>query len=405
MKPALAILAVLAISAWPHSASADNVEQAKANFAVGVTAFEQRKFRVAIDAFEGSYKLAPKAAILFSIAQAYKREYFGNEGGHQEADLRQAVLYYRRYVKDEPDGRRVDEANAAISDLEAVAARNGVDLEAKAPVKDAPAPTARILAGTSAKSATIRVDGGPPIELPSRIEATPGSHRVLIEAEGFLPYKRDIVLEPGEPYPLDAHLFERPARVSLSTDDGVRVYVDGRIVATTPLREPIEVPPGAREFALMRRGYDPVSVPLVLKSGEERRIRRSFSISRQRVGSFVTFALAGASLAAGGVMTGLAVWRENQALAISRKQANITQEEKASFEQEIADRGLFRGLAAGSFGVGTALGATGVLLYAIDNPEPPPSAMRPAADRESPSTEISFDLGPNRCVVSAIGRF
>ena len=405
MRKTFAIIAALAATALPQSAWADNVEQAKSNFAVGVSAFERRKFRVAIDAFEVSYRLAPKPAILFSIAQAYKRQYFGNEDGHREADLRQAVLYYRRYVKDEPDGRRVDEANAAIPDLEAVAARSGVDLEAKPPVKDVPAPAARILAGTSAKNATIRVDGGAPVELPSRIEASPGSHKVVIEAQGFLPYERDIILEPGEPYPLDAHLVERPARVTLSTDDDVRVYVDGRIIATTPLLGPIEVPPGAREFAFTRRGYDPVSVPVVLKSGEARRIRSAFFMSRQRVGSFVTFGFAGASLAAGGVMTGLALWRENQALAIAHKQANITPDEKVSYGQATADRGLFRGLAVGGFGIGAALGATAAVLYAIDNPEPPRSAKRPVVDHESPSTEISFDVGPNRCVLSATTLF
>src|SRR5512139_3732457 len=101
-----------------REAHADDVAQAKTHFAVGARAYEERKFRVAIDAFEESYRLAPRPAILFSIAQAYKRQYYE---GRTDRDLSQAIAYYRRYLKDEPNGKRAGEASAALGDLEPIA--------------------------------------------------------------------------------------------------------------------------------------------------------------------------------------------------------------------------------------------------------------------------------------------
>lgn len=57
-------------------ASADDVEQAKTLFNAGAQAFNVGKFSAAIQAFDAAYALAPRPAILFSLAQAQRRQYF-----------------------------------------------------------------------------------------------------------------------------------------------------------------------------------------------------------------------------------------------------------------------------------------------------------------------------------------
>jgi hypothetical protein len=390
MRAAHWLAAGLLLSLFARSARADDLAQAKANFAVGARAYDQRKFRLAVDAFQASYQLAPHAAILFSIAQAHKRLYFAE---HADADLRQALTYYRRYVKDEPDGRRVEEASTSISDLEAVAARKGISLtEDVAPsVPDVAAP-ARLLISTAINSATARIDDGSPVELPSRIETTPGKHRVTIEAAGYVPYTTEVVLQPGEPYPLDAPMVQLPARLTVPLEDGTRIYVDGRLVATTPVARPLEVPPGERNLSFARKGSDPLSMTVKLAPGEARAVSADLRTSDQRTGSYACFAIGGGLAIGGGVLAGFAVARQNRALAITSKESNITPSERAEQTRAGEDRDLYRGLAVGGFSGAGVLATTGLLLYLLDNAEPQATNQAPAQPDEKRPFDLSVGL-------------
>src|SRR5262249_49982115 len=57
------------------SGRADDVEQAKNYFNAGATAYAAGQFVAAAQAFDQAYKLAPRPAILFSMAQAERRQY------------------------------------------------------------------------------------------------------------------------------------------------------------------------------------------------------------------------------------------------------------------------------------------------------------------------------------------
>jgi hypothetical protein len=411
------LLLVTALSAGllllSPAARADDVTQAKAHFAIGARAYESNQFGVAVEAFTEAYRLAPRAAILFSIAQAHRRQYFAER---QPPDLTAAIDYYRRYVKDDPKGKRVGEALTALADLEAVAARlaapaapapaapaeDAVTAPETPPAPAAPAPPrsepalreARLLIAPSVSGATARVDGGKPVELPNRIDVEPGRHSVLIEARGYQPERREVDVGAGESFALDVRLLERPAFVTPRVEDGVRIYIDGRFATTTPLRQPLELSAGRHSLGLARTGHVPVSLELELEPGEARAVDAQFRTSKQRITSYVLFGAAGVALLGGGTLTGLALGAEESAADIDERAStgNITAAERAEHEQAIDDRNLLRGVALGAFGAGIGLGAAGALLYFLDQPEPAVTPVKAPerAPREQPELELGF---------------
>ena len=103
-------------------AADDKVARAKTHFALGARAYEANEFRVAIEAFEAANRLAPHPALLFSIAQASRKQYFID---CKPEDLRRAVDSYRKYLAGAPEGARRGEAGAALAELEPLAERLG----------------------------------------------------------------------------------------------------------------------------------------------------------------------------------------------------------------------------------------------------------------------------------------
>ncbi len=393
------LLAAFAAGAlWAGDVRADDVAQAKTHFQIGARAYEERKFRVAIDAFEESYRLAPRPAILFSIAQAYKRQYYE---GRADRDLTQAVAYYRRYLTDDPKGKRAGDAGAALADLEPVVTKLGLEEKPAAPLVEEPGKVrpARILIAPSVKNATARVDGGPAVELPNRIEVTPGKHTVIVEAEGYVPEQREVDLETGESFPLDVRLVERPGLLAIDVEDGVRIYVDGRVTATTPLARPLEVTPGPHAISLARRGRDPISVAVDLRAGQTQPLQAELATSAQRVTSYVFFAAAGLVTVGGGVLTGLAFVEQGRAQDIDEKagQGTITEAERIEHEDALVMRDRYRAGAIAGLAGGAALGVTGALLYVLDDSEPSAVPLAPRRDEEPTPIEkpdIDIAIGP-----------
>ncbi len=400
-------LMTAALASVARPGLADDVRQAKTHFAVGARAYEERKFRVAIDAFEESYRLAPRPAILFSIAQAYRRQYYDDRA---DRDLTQAIAYYRRYLDDEPKGKRVGDAKAALGDLEPIAIKLGLDQKEAPPAPAPEARPARILIAVSVKNATARVDGGAPVELPNSIDVTPGKHSVTIEAEGYVTEQREVQLDQGEPFPLEVRMTEQPAKLGLDVADGVRVYVDGRVSATTPLAGDLEVPPGPHAISFARRGYDPVSVTVELRAGERRPVKAELSPSAQRVTSYVFFAATGLVTVGGAGLMGLAFVEQSQAQEIDDKAAagTITEEERVEHEDSLTQRDRYRAGAIAGLAGGAALGLTGVLLYVLDDPEPSAVPLSPRRD-EAPTPvekpDIDIAVGPGFVSASAGWRF
>src|SRR5687767_7689921 len=98
MTPAIFALLLLAQPTEPQ------VLEAKKLFDAGRQAYEATDYLTAARAFAQAQELAPRPAIIFSMAQAYRQQYFlDRDLGH----LRRAISLYDQYLQEvEKGGRR-----------------------------------------------------------------------------------------------------------------------------------------------------------------------------------------------------------------------------------------------------------------------------------------------------------
>src|SRR5450432_522752 len=159
MRRALLSLAMLVTLAAP--AHAQDVEQAKALFLAGAAAYEKHEYGAAIQAFEGAQRLAPRAPIVFSLAQAHRRQFYvdGN-ADHQRA----AIDLFRDYIKQVPTGGRHDDAMRALQELGALAPQHTHDV-ASVSINSSGTPGAR-----------IALDGATAVDAPLIGPVTAGKH-------------------------------------------------------------------------------------------------------------------------------------------------------------------------------------------------------------------------------------
>ena len=139
--------------------------------------------------FEQAYEIAPRPQLLFSLAQAERKEYFA---GNDPSYLRRAIQHYKAYLEQVSSGGRRSEATEAKADLEARLAR---DPQAQAAAAAAAPPEkrkARVTVYSATPGAQASIDGGPAQELPYFGDLEPGKHRVRVFAEGFIDAEREV---------------------------------------------------------------------------------------------------------------------------------------------------------------------------------------------------------------------
>ena len=392
---ATALLLLLAADARAQDANA--VEQAKALFNAGAAAYERHDYSGAIRAFEGAQQKAPRPAIVFSLAQAHRRQFYvdGN-AAHQKA----AIELFRQYAKDVPSGGRHEDAMRALQELGALSPQQEV---ASISVNASGTPKAR-----------VSLDGAPPVEAPLIGPVSPQKHHVVITADGFVTEERDITAINGQIVALDVPLKEKPAIVTVTSQAGAAVQVDGRPAGETPLLAPLELASGAHLITLTKNGRQPFSSEVELARGETRKLDAPLPTTKQRsiaIGMLVSSAVV---LVGGGVCAGFAAGFANAAQSIYSKigNVNITANEAAQYA---TDKDLRNGMlyATGiSFATAGVLAATGLVLYVFDTPTPtaPSHTERgPTAPTEHKTepTEISIAplVSPNVVGASALVRF
>ena len=91
------------------AAAAPAEAEAKRLTAEGMVAYSVGDFSTAIERYKAAYKLAQKPGLLFNIAQAYRLA----------GDAKQALFFYRGYLRDVPAPANQAEIEAWIAELEA----------------------------------------------------------------------------------------------------------------------------------------------------------------------------------------------------------------------------------------------------------------------------------------------
>jgi hypothetical protein len=416
----LGLWAAALLSLAPATALAGPIEDAKVLFNVGAQAFDKGDYLAALQAFEAAYRLTPRPGVLFSIAQAHRKQYF--TGGKQVEQLRAAISTYREYlVKVEQGGRRSDAAEA-LAELESLAAKLDVGVAAPPPAVVAPPVVTRIMITTQVADALISLDGGSPREAPLVADVQPGKHAVRATAPGYFDEAREVPVTAGEVRPVDVILREKPGRLTFRASDGAQVSIDGRLAATTPLIQPLDVSPGRHLVTVTRNGYRVYSHEIELARDEARTLDVKLDATSQRYASFALMGAGTAGIAVGAALAVVAIHQQKQAQsfdaarqagALACATATDCQQLYAQYTQLVQSRDDFRRDAGVVLGAGALVGAVGLMLFAFDQPTLGGGARgedtrKPAAPapRERPMDLSAGPIvGPGRYGAVLSGRF
>jgi hypothetical protein len=374
------VVASLLLVGAPAAAAED--DQLRALYDAGAQAYKQGKFLAAAEAFEAAYQVSPKPQLLFSTAQAYRRQ-FAVDGDQEHG--RRAIAFYRRYLADVGEGERRLEAAEAIERL-----REQVDEENPAPAPP-PKRATRLTITTAVEGARGSLDGGPLRDMPLIEEVSPGTHTVVVTAPGYRKKRRAIVAVEGAVVAAQIELDEIPATVKLKGADGAEVIVDGRESGSLP--RPLLLPSGRHVITLLELGHEPLTLELDVARGAEVVQEVELTPTRLRTASYVVTGTGGAGLIVAGVLMGLALAAEADAQAIGDARAagaRRTEADRVELNDAIARRDDLRlaaGIAAGTAG---AMAVAGVLLFLVDSPTAPPY-VAPAGD-EAPAEAAPLEV-------------
>ncbi|MGC4119387.1 MAG: PEGA domain-containing protein [Myxococcales bacterium] len=384
--PASAAAATAAASSVPSE------DKAKTFFQAGAQAYDNGRFDDAAQAFDEAYKLAKLPAILFSMAQAERKQFYVSR---KREYLDRAQAHYRAYL--ESNGvRRVDAADA-LGELEAIAARLS-PLPAPPPVQpvEPPKPVrVRLTVTTQAPKAQVELDGKAAVEAPFIGELDPGRHRVRVLADGYLSEEREVQVDLGSPVGLDLPLHEKPGLLEVEAPAGSEVFVDGAKVAEVPLARPMELPSGPHSVTLIQRGMRPWTKEVTLQRGQATAVTAALERTNQRLVSFGVLGASAVALLGGAACTGVAFDRQDAAKKVLREQqvGNLSEARLSDYNRALKQRDQWRTAAQASFGTGAALLTVGGLLYLLDWPVVTSVARKPETPA-GPAVPVEVGAAP-----------
>ena len=372
----------------PDAAAAAKAEEL---WSAGSQAYSAGQFLVAAEAFDKSYALFPHSSTLFSGAQAHKKQYFVDQ---DPAHLRKAVSMYRAYLKKVDKGARRSDAVAAVSELapyfERLTQAEGQAEQAKK--------STRVLITAKTAGAVISVDGGSLENSPLVRTVTAGKHNVVVRAPGYFDDEREVLAVQGELVVVDVTLRGKPARLQVEGDSGIDVSVDGRVVASLPLEEAIELPAGEHVVAFTRRGHEGIERALKLKHGMTAAMEVNLPTTTQRKVSYAGVSLGLAGAVATGILSGVAVSKQGEAEDILdqlEQNNSMTKDDVVRYEQLVADRDRFVEFATATGAVTGGVLLSSLGLYLFDNAgvmhgDSRDFGARPRDSAEPPGEEPSF---------------
>lgn len=384
----LAVMAGSSAGARPAAAQGKaaedpNLARAKELFDAGAREYEAGRFEAALQAFEQAFKIVPRDGIMFSMAQAHRRQFTKtNDKGH----LVKAVDLYKKYVAKVKSGQRVADAVRALGDLEPLMASVGSDVS---PASAEP-PKTRIVVNIVVPGTKVSIDGGPEQDPPLNVEVEPGDHKVKLTAPGYFDEERAIRVTAGEIAPANLPQRERPAELSVDVDEGAEVSIDGRFVGEAPLPRAIELSSGRHFVAVLKNGHETYSDEIELARGSKQTFQADLTSTVQRDAAYVVLVSSAALGVAGAVFAGLAFEREAAATTLldTREERALTRSELEDYDDAREKRSLFTSMAFGFGGGGAAMLLLGTGLLVFDKPRPVAApSLEGAPARSTPPDE------------------
>lgn len=353
-----------------------NVVRAREYFRAGAQAYSVGEYGAAIQAFEQAYNVAPRPAVLFSIAQAERRQFFFT---HDSEHLRRAVEMYRKYLNDEPQPARKTDAVQALSELEPMLAATATAESAVGAPPSPAAPNAsptpisisqptRVMISSPVRNVTIALDGQFAGKSPLVREVNAGEHLVYVSAPGHLPTERRIIAVSGELVTMDVSLAEQPASLEVIAPRDAQLSIDGRVQGRCPFPKPIELAAGPHLITISKDGFVGIAREERLEAGRTTVIRASLQRSRQRTTAMFMVGASASALTAGGVFAYFSYKQEQAAQSFldSRGRRELSADDRDLYNKTRLDRDRLRGAAWVSVGVGLGLGVTSALMWIYD---------------------------------------
>lgn len=369
MRRVVAWVALAAITLPAHAAPPPaDMAAAREYFDAGRQAYDRGQFATAIAAFEEALRLSPRPSVIFSTAQAWRRQHVVDR---EPKSLRRAVELYRQYLGEVAEGGRRADAVQHLGDLEPLLLRLESAPAAAAPASVAPDPT-QLMVTSQTPGARASLDAAPLVEMPLIATVAPGRHRIRVEAPGHFPVETEGVAVESRLVVVPVSLREAPARVAITAPPGTLVHVDGLPVAETPLPGPLELPAGTHHLALGHNGYEMDARTLVLEPGGAVPFAAELRATTQRKASWGVFGTAGALLVGAGVFGALAMVRENEADDILGRRddagENLTTSDVRRYNDARDARDQWRSMTLGLSAGAAALLLLGSGLYFFDTP-------------------------------------
>ncbi len=357
-------LAVRPTEQWDTSASI-------AFFDEGTNAYNERRYRDAIELYELSYAAEPSHGTVYSLGQAHG-EIYEAESDPVHYDL--AVRRYNDYLTGA--GMQGYYATAAETNLNRLAA-----------LKAGETPPTRLIVTSDADGAWMTIDDGPRQSADGGVEVEPGEHFIEVGAPGHHTERRRVLMEEGQRLALAMQLKPLPGTIRVRGPKGAALAVDGVSYPKLPVSQELQLPSGRHFVTVTKRGRVPYAQELELHSEETLELDAATGPSTQRVVSYVLMGLGGASLVTSAVTMGVAfsAQRRAQALEDQRVSMSLTTSEYDTYARELQRRSRFRTAAIATAAAGGPLLVTGLLLMLVERPrvEPPLLDRRGAASARS----------------------
>ena len=379
---------------------AEDRAAAERYFRAGAKAYAAQSFEAAAQNFDEAYKQAAIPEIAFSAAQAYRRLFRIDP---KPEHVKRAVELYRAYLKEVKTGKRVGDAADNLAEMERELDKLKLSGSVAGTQTAAPARTRLGVSVTFAdqrateelreiadatgeaatKGLTAKLDGKP-IEPFALVEVEPKEHLISVNADGYFPVEKKTIAVDGQSQLIEIQLQPKPAAVTVKTEDGARIVVDGRPVTATASGT-VEVPAGKHLIAVLRAGREPFAREIEVTRGDALRLDAPLvKTARRRA---VPWVLGGAGVLAGvAVTTGiLAAIHDGNASDVRAQldAGNRPPSDGDVYDAEVRSRDRYRTATWVFGGAAVATGAVGVLLLLFDSPSAEGVRVAPAIGNQS----------------------
>ncbi len=262
VRAGLSLLLVTSLATWAAPALADTptpeaaaqgspdpalVARAKERKAEGDKAMDKLRAVDALEAYGEAYALNPEPALLYNMGRAL-------EALDRLPEALEKLTAFKTQAP--PDLlAKVPGLEARIASVEKRISR----LTVKVNVEGARVLVREVVAGMS------------PLDKPLALKAGPAE--VIVEAEGFFPYRARVDLPGGGAYVIDAQLQSKAKVGKLliqAPKTGVTVFVDGTSAGQAPLET--LVPPGTHKILARHPGSMDYETSVIVNAGEQRTV-------------------------------------------------------------------------------------------------------------------------------------